>query len=128
MDRDLIGSRRSFLAGAVVAMGVAVAGCLGGDGDDAGETETVRVGPDGEFVFDPSELTIAEGTTVEFVWESDNHNIAVASQPDGAEWDGHETIENEGFETEHTFDVEGTYEYHCQPHLVAGMEGRIVVE
>jgi plastocyanin len=99
-------------------------------GSGGGPTETVVVGPDGTLVFSPGTdeaLQIAPGTTVEFVWESDNHNIVVDSQPEGAGWEGYETLENTGFTYEHTFETLGTYEYYCEPHRTAGMVGTIEV-
>jgi plastocyanin len=102
----------------------------GGGGGGGGGTETVAVGPDGNLVFTPGTeepLQITPGTTVEFVWESDNHNIVVDSQPEGAGWEGHEPIENTGFTYSHTFETLGEYEYHCTPHESAGMLGAIEV-
>ncbi|WP_256288023.1 plastocyanin/azurin family copper-binding protein [Halobellus inordinatus] len=101
-----------------------------GGGGGSGETVTVTVGPGGSLVFEPGTsepLQIAPGTTVEFVWDSDNHNIVVESQPDGANWEGHEPIENTGFTYTHTFDTLGTYEYYCEPHRTAGMVATIEV-
>ena len=105
-----------------------------GETDDnaaaGGPTKTVTVGPDGSLVYEPGTsdpLKIAPGTTVEFVWDSDNHNIAVESQPDAADWQGHETLENAGFTYSHTFETLGTYEYFCQPHKTAGMVASIEV-
>lgn len=80
-----------------------------------------------DFTFEPETLEIEPGTTVRFVWETSTHNIVVESQPDEADWPGHEDIEDAGFEYEFTFEVEGTYEYFCRPHLSQGMEGTIVV-
>ena len=100
------------------------------EGGGGGETATVTVGPGGSLVYSPgtdSPLQIAPGTTVEFVWESNNHNIVVDAQPEGAGWEGHETLENAGFTYEHTFETLGTYEYYCQPHQTAGMVGTIEV-
>ncbi|SFR47655.1 plastocyanin/azurin family copper-binding protein [Halogeometricum limi] len=102
----------------------------GGGGGGGGGSETVAVGPDGNLVFTPGTeepLEILPGTTVEFVWESDNHNIVVDSQPEGAGWEGHEPIENSGFTYSHTFETLGSYEYYCQPHESAGMLGTIDV-
>ena len=102
----------------------------GGGGGGGGGTETVAVGPDGSLVFTPGTeepLQITPGTTVEFVWESDNHNIVVDSQPEDAGWSGHEPIENTGFTYSHTFETLGEYEYYCQPHESAGMLGAIEV-
>ncbi|WP_049970963.1 plastocyanin/azurin family copper-binding protein [Haladaptatus cibarius] len=99
-------------------------------GGGGGGTETVVVGPGGELVFEPAELQIQPGTTVEFVWESDTHNVIPTSQPDGAGWEGSGS-ESETFDTghtySHTFDTEGSYEYECVPHATSGMTGTITV-
>ena len=102
----------------------------GGGGGGGGGTKTVEVGPGGNYTFVPGTnqpLYATPGTTVEFVWKSDNHNIVVESQPDGANWSGHEPIENTGFTYTHTFSTTGTYEYFCQPHQALGMTGTIII-
>jgi len=93
-----------------------------------GDTVEVLAGPDGEFVFEPAELSIDAGTTVRWIWESDLHNVVPTSQPQGANWEGHQPIEDAGFEYEHTFETTGTYEYVCEPHESQGMTGTITVE
>ncbi|GAA5040698.1 plastocyanin/azurin family copper-binding protein [Haladaptatus pallidirubidus] len=102
----------------------------GEGGGGGGGSETVTVGPGGELVFEPAELQISPGTTVEWVWESDTHNVIPTSQPDGAGWEGSGS-ESETFDTghtySHTFDTEGSYEYVCIPHESAGMAGTITV-
>ena len=103
----------------------------GGGGGGGGGTKTVAVGPGGNYVFTPGTeepLVIAPGTTVKFVWESDNHNVVPESQPEGANWSGHEPIENTGFSFSSTFETLGTYEYFCQPHKALGMVGTIEVK
>ena len=83
-----------------------------------------------DFAYEPGTeepLYITPGTTVEFVWETSTHNIVVDDQPEGAGWEGHEPVEDAGFEYEHTFTELGEYAYHCQPHLNLGMVGTIVV-
>jgi len=108
--------------------GTGTAGDSGGGG--GGPTEEVIVGPGGSLVFEPGTeepLQIAPGTTVEFVWDSDNHNVVVESQPEGANWEGHEPLENTGFTYSHTFETLGTYEYYCEPHRSAGMVASIEV-
>ena len=120
--------RRALLTAATGAAAVAVAG--GGASGQTGGTETVSVGPGGQLVYDPgtdAPQQILPGTTVEFVWESDNHNIVVESQPEAANWEGHEPLENTGFTYEHTFETLGTYEYYCEPHRSAGMVATIEV-
>ncbi|MEF8843733.1 MAG: plastocyanin/azurin family copper-binding protein [Haloarculaceae archaeon] len=124
-------SRRGFLRTATGA--AAVAGAAGtGAGTAAGQSTTeVVVGPDGNLVYEPATVNVAPGDTVRFVWESDNHNIVVESQPEDAAWEGTEgdanTLYNTGHEYEFTFEVEETYSYFCQPHRTAGMVGEVVV-
>jgi plastocyanin len=129
-------SRRTFLrAGVALTGAVALTGCVGGDdGVDggAGSTSipaaTVTVGPGGSLVFDPASLTVGPGTTIAWVWESSNHSVTPAKQPDGADWRGtaRET-RSTAAEHVHTFEVVGTYEYYCVPHRNAGMVGTLVV-
>ena len=94
-------------------------------GGGGGGSETVAL--TGDNVYDPDELYVAPGTTVTFDWTSDGHNIVVDSKPEDSDWEGHEPIENEGFSTEHTFEVLGDYEYYCSPHQSLGMEAVIHV-
>ena len=144
-------SRRTVLgAAAASAVTLPLAGCTGGNGDSAepadggdenddasggddggggsGGDNEVIVGPDGDLSFAPETLTVDAGTTVTFVWDSNTHNVVPTSQPDDADWEGYEEIEDDGFEYEYTFEVAGTYEYVCEPHESAGMVGEIVVE
>ncbi|MFB6117549.1 plastocyanin/azurin family copper-binding protein [Halosegnis sp.] len=133
-------SRRGFLrtaagsAAATGAVGTATAqedGESSGDYPGSGQTEEVVVGPGGSLVFEPAELQILQGTTVNFVWESDGHNIVVESQPDGANWEGTKggssALYDTGHKYSHTFTTLGTYEYVCAPHASAGMVGTIEV-
>ncbi|MGM0592020.1 MAG: plastocyanin/azurin family copper-binding protein [Halobacteriota archaeon] len=127
----------SAAATATAAAGTAAAQEGGNDsaeGGGGGGTATVAVGPGNALVFTPGTdepLRIAPGTTVNFVWESDNHNIVVESQPEGANWEGTPGAPSEtydtGYEYSYTFETLGTYEYYCEPHLSAGMVGTIEV-
>lgn len=137
-------TRRDFVRNGIAATTATatlplLAGCTLPGGSDGEQTTTtlpdgtavVEVGPDGQYTFVPGTdepLTIETGTTVRFVWKSNTHNVHVTSQPDGANWQGHDQIENEGFSFESTFTVPGTYEYVCEPHESLGMVGTIVVE
>ncbi len=133
-------SRRAFVGAAAGGAALGAAGTAGAqqegnessdDGGASGATEEVLVGPGGNLVFEPADLEITPGTTVNFVWESDNHNIVVENQPEDAGWEGTPggagDIYNTGYEYSHTFEVEGDYEYYCDPHLSAGMEASITV-
>jgi len=111
------------------ANGTATEGGAGGGG--GGPTEEVTVGPGGSLAYDPAELTIAPGTTVRWVWDSDNHNVVPSAQPESADWGGTEGGDDQTYNTGHeysyTFEVEGDYEYYCTPHRSAGMTGAITV-
>ncbi|MFB6206140.1 MAG: plastocyanin/azurin family copper-binding protein [Haloglomus sp.] len=122
-------SRRGFLraatGGAAAAGGVAVT-----SGSAAAQAATVTVGPGGNLVFDPATVYVAPGETVKWTWDSNNHNIVVQSQPEGANWKGTKGPQtktyNEGHTHEHTFETKGTYEYVCFPHA-PGMAGEVIV-
>lgn len=92
------------------------------------EQISIAVGPDGSLEFDPEAVKISSDTTAIWTWNSDGHNVVPESQPDGANWKGHEPLEDSGFTYEHTFNTTGTYQYYCQPHKAAGMTGRLIVE
>jgi len=116
--------------GNVAAMGVSSASSVV---TATGDSAEVTVGPGGNFVFEPGTdepLAISPGTTVEFVWESDNHNVVPESQPDGANWggEGEQGVTfDEGHSYSHTFETEGTYEYVCTPHESVGMAATLIV-
>jgi plastocyanin len=130
MSADDSVSRRGFLkaaSGTAAAAGVAATSGTAA----AQSSQEVVVGPGGELVFEPAELFITPGTTVNFVWESDLHNIVVDSQPEGAGWEGTEGGPGDTYDTGHeysyTFETTGTYEYFCAPHQTSGMVGSITV-
>lgn len=99
--------------------------------DERGSDEvTVEVGANGNggpFAFAPTAVWVDPGTTVTFEWASDTHNVVVEDRPEGADWSGHEPIENTGFSFSHTFEAGGVYTYYCDPHLPLGMKGAIAV-
>ncbi|MES3517027.1 MAG: DUF4399 domain-containing protein [Natronomonas sp.] len=99
------------------------------DADDEAEEAdaTVTVAPDGAFGFDPEELTVDAGDTVEFVWGGGGHNINVLEQPADGNWEGVESLQGEGFSHTHTFEAAGQYDYRCDPHR-SSMQGTVVVE
>lgn len=103
----------------------------GGGGGGGGVAKTVTVGPGGNLVFDPETVYVAPGQTVEWVWDSDGHNVEVESQPDEANWEGTpggaSQLYDTGYSYTHTFETLGTYEYVCTPHAQAGMVGSVIV-
>lgn len=119
-------SRRDLLRGAIGTAAIAAGSGVAAAQDAGSSLEIALV----DFAYEPGTdepARITPGTTVTFVWETPNHNINVDSQPEGADWAGHEPIEGTGFEISHTFEVEGTYEFHCDPHEGLGMVGTIEV-
>lgn len=125
--------RRSILRGIGIPLATTLAGCSGGGGSIAQQTteeaNTVEVDLD-DYEFDPgteSTLEIQSGTTVKFVWKTGGHNIHVEKQPDGADWQGYEDIEDAGFTYKHTFDTTGKYHFWCVPHKSLGMIGDIQI-
>jgi plastocyanin len=138
-------SRRGFFRAAAGA--AALGGTAGTASAQAGQSHTIDM-TDG-LVFDPDSLTVAPGDTV--VWEnvgSIGHSITAyeedipeeaayfasggfdaeqpardaysAGSPDSGDVAG-------GDSYEHTFDVEGSYDYFCVPHEAAGMVASLEV-
>jgi halocyanin-like protein len=96
-------------------------------GEDAITVTVGASGNGGTFAFSPPAVRVDPGTEITFEWTSNTHNVVVEEQPDGAGWEGHETVENEGFSFSSTLETEGVYKYFCTPHIGLGMKGAIVV-
>jgi plastocyanin len=146
-------TRRTLLSrGAITVAGVVtLAGCLSEDDMSGGDSEmttaeptksststvasetptadhTVIVAPNGNLVFEPAQLTLAPGEAVEWIWDTNLHSVTVDATPSGSVWSGTgESTHEEGFTHRHTFDVAGSYEYHCSPHQGSGMIGTLQV-
>ena len=76
------------------------------------------------FKFEPKVLTIAPGTTVEWVNEGGRHTV----EADGGAFKS--DVLKQGDKFEHKFDKAGTFAYHCEFHGEKGgkdMAGSIVV-
>ena len=97
--------------------------------------------PDGsKMFFDPIGVHIDPGDTIRWVQIRDYHSVA-AYHPDNDNhplripenakpWDSGVLLGEypESHSTfEHTFVIEGVYDYYCSPHERAGMVGRIIV-
>ncbi|WP_435069760.1 plastocyanin/azurin family copper-binding protein [Haloplanus sp. C73] len=119
-------NRRTFLQ---TAGGVAAASTLA-QPTTAQEANTVQITMDGgNFFIDPVGLYVEPGETVTFEIGAGAPHSSTAYEdriPSDAEaWDSGLLQEGETFE--HTFDVEGTYDYNCSAHVSLGQVGRIVV-
>jgi len=109
--------------------------------DTASATETatpvqnpdqrVVVAPDGKLRFDPESFTIPVGGTVLWEWDGAGHNVSPTEGeiPAESDWSGDdETTYGSGHLYSYTFEVAGTYDYHCDPHSSSGMTGSFTVE
>lgn len=81
------------------------------------------------YYFSPDKLTIQPGDTVTFVnAQEDMHDVMFVEVPKGVD----EMImspmhEKEGEKFSYTFNVPGTYNFHCHPHEALGMKGTLIV-
>ncbi|HEY9505117.1 MAG TPA: plastocyanin/azurin family copper-binding protein [Gemmatimonadales bacterium] len=91
---------------------------------------TIQVlGPSGGNRFNPTEVTIQAGQTVEWVWPAGavGHNVA----PDGEEPMPSGPLSNGPKTYRYTFNTPGTYNFYCLAHGGpggAGMSGTVTVE
>lgn len=91
----------------------------------------VVVGPGGDYAFSPSEVEIATGETVEWMFDSAGHNVKPRDIPDESDWEGtpggsFDTVDV-GETYTHTFRVPGEYDYVCEPHAALDMKGTVIV-
>ena len=80
--------------------------------------------------FQPKILVVQPGDTVTWVNEIEmDHNVMTYPDgfPKGAEGFESPYLTQSGETWSHTFSVEGTYEYHCLPHLIMGMHATVIV-
>jgi len=74
--------------------------------------------------FSPRQTTIAAGSTITFVFKSIGHNVTFDTQNAGTPADIGGV--NANVSVQRTFNVAGTYQYHCTIH--PGMSGSVVVQ
>ena len=118
--------RRTFLQ---TAGGLAAASTLA-QPTVAQEAKTVQITMEGgDFFMDPVGLFVEPGETVTFEIGAAAPHSSTAYEDripsDADPWDSGLLDEGETFE--HTFEVEGTYDYFCSAHKSLGQVGRIVV-
>jgi len=144
--------RRRFisLAGTAGVAGATVAaGCIDDEEPENGEDDEeendevsdhaeVVAGPEGAWRFEPREVEIAVGGTVEWYFDSPGHNVSanpdddsLVDIPEGAEpfrsfEPGDSSLNDPDTTFTHTFEVPGEYVYVCTPH-VPQMRGTVVV-
>lgn len=101
-------------------------------------TYQVKMGADnGMLAFQPAQLTIKRGDTVE--WLNNKlppHNVVFSSVPNGdkelaSKLSRQALVYKVGDSFRITFGADlppGTYTYYCTPHRGAGMQGKIIVQ
>lgn len=152
-------TRRQLLQTGTLGIATVLAGCGGTEPTDtatnsptatdsptatSSPTETgatvVDVGPEKRLRFEPEDIEVAVGDTVEWVARSEGHNVT--SHPDAAprcenpedaepftsyEGESHFAIMEVDETFTHEFTVAGEYVYVCTPHAGQGMVGSVVV-
>lgn len=129
-------TRRRVLSVAATTGGIALAGCTGGGngagGDGDGEAMTDGNGATVvtmvDTAFEPRQLTIEPGDTVEWVNEDGfAHDVTATQFHESAEdWDFAGDVAG-GERTSHTFESAGAYEYYCTIHGKDSMCGVVLV-
>ena len=121
-------STRSLAIGAAISI---VSATLGSNAFAA--EHIVRIISDYEnvrMIFEPKHLKVEPGDTVTWVNEvAEEHNVIAYPDgyPKGAAKMNSPIMEKAAETWSYTFTVEGTYEYHCMPHLPMGMRGTVEV-
>ncbi len=92
-----------------------------------GAIVSVSVGPGGNRIFSPVDVTISVGDTVRWTFASSAHTVDSGSDctPDNSAGTVHTGQQSAGFTIDHTFTAVGTYPYYCDPHC-PGMEGSVI--
>lgn len=141
MGREVTRRRTVMGMGTVLVSG-SLAGCTGGDGGSGGGRDVEMTD---DLVFGTPELNVDVGETV--TWSnvgSVEHTVTAyenripedaayfASGGYDSEQAARDSFPDEGAipggeSFEHTFQIEGTYEYFCIPHEGSGMTGTIEV-
>jgi len=96
------------------------------------EEYTVKMVTDyeeGKYYFEPQEISIQSGDTITWVnVQDDMHNAVADSSPIGAERFESPMLEEENQKWSYTFEISGSYSYHCHPHAAMGMVGSVIVD
>lgn len=93
--------------------------------DETDATAEVTI-PDRRFA--PDLVQIPVGGTVRWRFEDDAHTVTAYEDRIPASSDGFDSgFTSTGDVFEHTFELEGVYDYYCQPHTGHGMVGSVIV-
>ena len=106
----------SFLVGLLIAIAIQTG--------FAQNTAKVVVGPFGTMTYSPSSITIFQGDTVEWTWQSPAHSVTSGTGTPTGEFDS--GLHNSPFTFTHTFSSAGSFPYYCVFHGTA-MSGLVNV-
>ena len=116
--------RQTFV---ILAMGICVSTTVVADDH---VVEVITDTQNGTTSFSPKFLRIEKGDTVTWVNQIDDyHNVITYPDgfPEGAVGFESPYLETKGESFSFTFNHEGTYQYHCIPHIMMGMRGVVTV-
>jgi plastocyanin len=92
--------------------------------EDPGPPATTTMVTVRNFEFEPSQITVAPGTTVTWKFEGPAQHTSTSDAGSAMTWDSGLKSPGESFSL--TFNEKGTFSYHCTPH--PQMKGTVIVE
>lgn len=81
------------------------------------------------FVFNPADITIGVGETVQWQNTGGTHNVNGTTDAYPGNPEGFTSGDPSGdlWTFQHSFTIAGVYDYHCNPHVGFGMKGTVTV-
>lgn len=127
-------TRRAAMAKAAALAGGATMAMANAQAANAAETKEVLMGSDsGLLAFVPAKTSICKGDSVKWVNNKGGpHNVVFDEDaiPEGVDQEAismDEQLGEEGDTFVMKFDTSGNYDYYCEPHRGAGMNGKLIV-
>ena len=123
----------TWWSGSECAAAIVMAFILSSPSSVSAADHVIRIVSDYENLrmnFDPKYLLVEPGDRVTWINEADEeHNVITYPDgyPRGADALRSPIMTRAGEQWSYEFEVSGTYEYHCIPHLPMGMHGLIIV-
>ena len=87
--------------------------------EQASQTYSINIK---SYAFSPAEIRIPKGSTI--TWTNNDAVSHTVTSDSGSELNSESLSQGETYS--HKFNAQGTYEYHCKPHLF--MKAKIIVE